>query len=305
MHAALAPCSSASASWYFPAMPRRSVLLALASILTLLGCDDGARNARRVIHDEHAARIHQIVREDLERGMNGIRTAAGRLAPGFLVEDPAARVSDMRDALQILRGPPPRGIADLVFTPMSFVAAVGLDGRVIARDTEDDEAADPMAGWDAGALFPLVRRALDTGEEGVELVDFPGFTPEDPTVPLLLFATPAIRNGERVGVIMSGTPLWREAQKLGRQLQGERPNPTLVLWVYLYRGDTLHHHGAPADLTNVVPDAAARSAGLARSPGGFTGEVMQFGRWYGYGVLPLPELGPDVGAVIFRADPLE
>jgi hypothetical protein len=53
-----------------------------------------------------------------------------------------------------------------------------------------------------------------------------------------------------------------------------------------------------------VPDAAARAAGLANSPGGYTGEVMQFGRWYGFGVLPLPELGPDVGAVIFRADPV-
>lgn len=198
-------------------------------VLFALGCDEGAANARRVIHDEHATRVHEIVREDLDRGMNGIRTAAGRLAPGFQVEDPAERVSDMRDALQILRGPPPRGISDLVFTPMSFVAAVGLDGRVIARDTEDDEVADPMAGWDAGSLFPLVRRAIDSGEEGVELVDFPGFTAEDPTVPLLLFATPAIRHGERVGVIIAGTPLWREAQKLGRQLQGERPNPTLVL----------------------------------------------------------------------------
>ena len=39
---------------------------------------------------------------------------------------------------------------------------------------------------------------------------------------------------------------------------------------------------------------AARKAGLASSPGGFTGEFMQFGRWYAYGVLPLAMLGPDL-----------
>ncbi len=282
----------------------RSLALGVLTVAALTGCDEGAANARRVIHDEHARRVHEIVHEDLDRGLSGVRQAAARLAPGFLVEDPAERTSDMRDALQILRGPPPRGISDIVFSPISFVAAVGMDGRVIARDTEDDEVTDPMAGMDAAGTFPLIRRVIDSGAEGCELVDFPGFTPEDPPTALVLCATPAMRDGTQTGVVMSGTPLWREAQRIGRQIQGERPDPTLVLWVYLYRGDSLHHHGAPADLTNAVPDHATRTAGLARSPGGFTGELVQFGRWYAYGVLPLPELGPDVGAVIFRADPL-
>jgi len=278
--------------------------LGVFALPALSSCDDGAANARHVIHDEHARRVHEIVREDLDRGLSGVRQAAARLAPGFVVDNPVERTSDMRDALQILRGPPPRGISDIVFSPISFIAAVGMDGVIIARDTEDDEVTDPMAGIDAGATFPLIRRAIDSGAEGCELVDFPGFTPEDPPTALVLCATPAIRNGTQSGVIMSGTPLWREAQRIGRQLQGERPDPTLVLWIYLYRGDSLHHHGAPADLTGAVPDHAARTAGLARSPGGFTGELVQFGRWYAYGVLPLPELGPDVGAVIFRADPI-
>ena len=58
-----------------------------------------------------------------------------------------------------------------------------------------------------------------------------------------------------------------------------------------------------SDLDTVVPDAAARRAGLARSPGGFTGELAQFGFWYGYGVRPLRVLGDDVGVVIFRMEP--
>ena len=90
------------------------------------------------------------------------------------------------------------------------------------------------------------------------------------------------------------------ASSLGKESE---INQGLILWVYLYRGDQLHHHGTPADLDTIVPDAAARNAGLARSPGGFTGEVAQFGRWYAYGVVPLPRIADDVGAVIFRSDP--
>jgi hypothetical protein len=94
-------------------------------------------------------------------------------------------------------------------------------------------------------------------------------------------------------------------QRLSKQLQMEEAGkkPGVVLWVYLYRGDELHHHGTPRDLDLLVPDAKTRKAGLARSAGGFTGEVAQYGYWYGYGVTPLPSLGADNGAVIFRMDP--
>ena len=76
----------------------------------------------------------------------------------------------------------------------------------------------------------------------------------------------------------------------------------VVVWVYVYQGDVLHHHGTPPDLDKLVPDANARKAGLAKSPGGFTGQVQQYGFWYGYGVRPLRVLGPDVGVVIFRME---
>jgi hypothetical protein len=52
-----------------------------------------------------------------------------------------------------------------------------------------------------------------------------------------------------------------------------------------------------------VPDGKARAAGLAKSPGGFIGELQQYGFWYGYGVRPLRALGPDIGTVIMRMDP--
>jgi hypothetical protein len=76
-----------------------------------------------------------------------------------------------------------------------------------------------------------------------------------------------------------------------------------VHWVYLYRGTELLHHGTPAELDEAMPDDARRTAGLATSPGGFTHGFMQHGRWYAWGVLPLPELGEGVGAIIVRSDP--
>ena len=76
----------------------------------------------------------------------------------------------------------------------------------------------------------------------------------------------------------------------------------MVIWVYVYRADELHNHGTPPDLDKLVPAGSVRKAGLAGSPGGFTGAVEQYGFWYGYGVRPLRVLGPDIGVVIFRME---
>ena len=131
--------------------------------------------------------------------------------------------------------------------------------------------------------------------------------PKDPANPSvsIVMAAPARFQGRVVGAVVLGIPLWRMAQRMSRQLQIENlgDNGPAVLWVYLYRGDKLHHHGTSPDLDQLVPDAAARVAGLAKSTGGFTGGVSQHGVWYGYGVRPLRVLGPDTGLVIFRMDP--
>ena len=84
-------------------------------------------------------------------------------------------------------------------------------------------------------------------------------------------AAPAHYDGEVVGALVLGIPLWRLQQRLSKQLQmeeaGKSKKPGTVLWVYLYRGDELHHHGTPRDLDQIVPDAKARKAGLAHEPG--------------------------------------
>jgi hypothetical protein len=278
-----------------------ALALCAASALAIWGCEEGAHHAASEIVHTHAPRVREIVGEDLDRGMIGVRGAASKIARGFLVEDRDQRQREVRTALHLLRQPP-RGIPELMISPVSFVAAVDADGIVICRDADPD----PMAGFDAGREFEIVHRALTEGYSGYALEEFPNILPDEPPSYTVLYVAPSMHEGRIVGAVMAGTPLWRTAQRAGRQLQAERASEVsngLILWVYLYRGDELHHHGTPNDLDTIVPDQAARQAGLARSPGGFTGEVLQFGRWYAYGVFPLERIGPDVGAVVFRSDP--
>lgn len=264
--------------------------------------EEGAHQACERIVDTHAPRVREIVDEDLARGLVGVQGAADLVARGFLVPDRAQRQTEMRWAIQHRIREPPRGIPELMISPISFVAAVEPDGHVLVRDIEPD----PMAGFDAGGTFPHVRAALTEGVASYRLVEFPGLLPTDPPSQTVIYVAPSRHEGEIVGAIMAGTPLWRTAQRVTRQMQAEGLSTEgTILWVYLYRGENLHHHGTPSDLDTIVPDFAARTAGLAGSPGGYCGEVQQYGRWYGYGVIRLPQLGEDVGAVIYRSDPLE
>lgn len=276
--------------------------LALLAALALVACDEGTQHAQQELIRAHVPRVQQIVREDIERGVSGVQQAATKMARGFLVEDPDRREREIRTVLHLLRQPP-RGIDELMISPISFVAAIDANGIVIARDAEPD----PMEGFDAAGEFEIVRRALREGYNGYALEEFPALLPDQSPSRTVLYVAPARHDGRIVGAVLAGTPLWRTAQRLGRQLQADHADEVsngLILWVYLYQGDQLHHHGTPADLDTVVPDAAARAAGLARSPGGFTGDLAQFGRWYAYGVVPLPRIGEDVGAIVFRSDPL-
>ncbi|MBN8615891.1 MAG: hypothetical protein J0L92_35190 [Deltaproteobacteria bacterium] len=282
--------------------PRLSVpaLAAIAVLGSLLASCEAAEHAQGVIHDQHAPRITALVHDDLMRAEAGLTAASTRLGRGFVVEDPAERATQMRTALRLLTEPP-RGIPELMISPMTFVAVAGADGIVICRDREPD----PMAGQNVAEMFPHVRRALTEGVATRALVEWPGLVPTEPPVIIMVHAVPTYYQGRIAGVVLGGTPLWRTAQRLTRQLQAETADEGgTIMWVYLYRGDALHHRGTPADLDTIVPNAAARAAGFAASPGGFTGQEAQFGRWYAYGVVPLPELGDDVGFIVWRSDPV-
>lgn len=279
------------------------LVTALVSLLGLLPACETAEHAQHVIHDQHVPRIVSLVHEDIMRAETGTEAAAERIGRGFSVEDPEQRQREMRVALAHLTEPP-RGIPELMISPMSFIAVVGADGIVICRN-ELPGQPDPMAGQNVGEMFPHIHRALTEGVSTRAVVEWPSLNPDEPAAVLMVHAAPTYYRGQRTGAVITGTALWRTAQRLTRQLQAETADEGgTILWVYLYRGDTLHHRGTPADLDTIVPNAAAREAGLARSPGGFTGEEAQFGRWYAYGVVPLPEIGPDVGFVVWRSDPV-
>ena len=278
------------------------VILGIGGALYFVFDEEGAHNACARVVAVHAPRVREIIDEDLARGLVGVQSAADLVARGFLVADRAQRQTEMRWAIQHRIREPPRGIPELMISPISFVAAIEPDGYVLVRDTDPD----PMAGFDAGGTFPHVRAALTEGIASYRLVEFPGLLPTDPPSQTVIYVAPSRHDGQIVGAIMAGTPLWRTAQRVTRQMQAEGLSTEgTILWVYLYRGETLHHHGTPSDLDTIVPDFAFRTAGLARSPGGFCGEVQQYGRWYCFGVIRLPQLGDDVGAVIYRSDPLD
>ena len=284
-------------------MSLRAASLLLLSLLCLVACGpDGAPNARKVIRETHAVEVKRLVVDDIEDHLVGVKAAGLRIAPGFAVQDPKQRESQMRTALRLLTKPP-RGIPQLVASARTFTAAVEPGGVVIATDAKEER--DRMTGVNLGQLFDLVRKAL-AGSTGYDVVTFPPIEEGTEGSVSLLFAAPSIaKDGKIVGAVLTGIPLWRLSQRLTKQLQldhvGEKG---AILWVYVFKGDKLHHFGTPPDLDTMVPDAAARKAGLAKSAGGYTGEFMQFGRWYAYGVLPIRVLGPDMGVIIFRSDPI-
>jgi hypothetical protein len=288
------------------ALVRSAALAALASpLLALLpGCgDEGAAHARRMIREKHNPRIAEIVVEDLRRHREGLRKAAALMSKGFVRVSGEQQDKDMRKLLRLFRLPR-RGnkakIDELVISPLSFMATVDADGMVIARDAPRER--DRMKGLNLAELFPVVKQAL-SGEEGFAIGEFESTIEGGESSVTIIMAAPSRYEDKVVGGVVLGIPLWRLAQRLSRQLQAEHAGTGIVLWVYVYRGDRIFHHGTPQSLDMLVPNANARRAGYQKSPGGFTGEAVQFGSWYGFGVRPLRILGDDVGVIVFRMDP--
>jgi hypothetical protein len=272
--------------------------LLLSSVVAACGGESAAK-MRKKIRVEHAPRVARIVEEDLQRHTVGLRLAADRIAPGFVKVQGEQREREMRVAFKRLRSAK-KGVPELVISPMSFMAAVGSDGEVIARDSDPD----PMKGMNLATRFIAVKMAL-AGTEGTQIGEFENLEKSGKPSVTIVMAAPARYRGHVVGALVLGIPLWRLQQRLSRQLQGEEAasKKEVVIWVYLYRGAELFHHGTPRDLDSIVPGPELRQAGLRASPGGFTGEVSQFGYEYGYGVRPLRMLGADIGTVIFRMEP--
>lgn len=277
------------------------VVCALALATWATGCEeDTAEAAREKIRSDHLPYLTKVVNEDLERQVAGMRRAPDRLAPGFQVEDPAKRERQMRTALKFVQEPP-KGISQFVTSPMSFLAVVDAEGVVIARDAEPDR----LKGKNMKKSFPPVRAALEQGEVGYALGEFEGGDDVDSSWSIV-FASPVSVDGERVGAVVSGIPLWRLAQRLSRQMRVDnspRIEQGLVLWAYLLKGDRLFHMGTPPELDDVLPSGSELRSQLSQNGDEVTGHVVLHGRTYGYGAAPLPEVGEDVALLVVRADP--
>ena len=272
---------------------RRGGLLLM--ILALIGCEDSAavERAQQHIRDIDLPRVQALIQQDLENHQAGVVKAAAKLAPGFALANPTARESQVRAALRILQQPK-RGIDEFVASPMSFLAAIGLDGVVVARDREPDR----MAGQDFKSRFEVVRQALG-GTAATALGEFYAEDPNAPSSWSILFAAPSLREDKVVGAVLAGIPLSRLAQRLSRQFRVEQEKGARV-WVYLYKGDRIFHWDTPPQVDALVRDPVARAKALAGSPAGYTEKARLQGELQVYGVFPLELLGPDVGTIIFR-----
>ena len=268
----------------------------LIAVAALIGCENSAavEHAQNQLRDVDYPRVQALVEQDLAHHQAGVVKAAQKLAPGFAVSDPAAREQQVRAALRILQQPK-KGIDEFVSSPMSFLAAVGLDGIVIARDREPDR----MAGQDFKTRFDVVRQALG-GTAVTALGEFYAADPNAPSSWSILFAAPSLRDGKVVGAVLAGIPLSRMAQRLSRQFRVEQKEGASV-WVYLYKGERIFHWDTPPQVDVLIRDPVARAKGLAASPAGYTEKVRLQGDLQVYGVFPLALLGPDVGTIIFRS----
>lgn len=282
-------------------MTHARYVLLLGFAVFSFGCGaKGAANARRQIRETHLGEVVRILNEDIHRHEVGLRKIAERIVPGFAVEDPATRERQMRSALHHLHIPP-RGVQEIMSSPLTFLAAVDAQGIVIARDAEPDR----LKGMNFGQIFPVVGEALRNSREGHAVGELPGLESGGTGTKYWIFAAPCTKDGVVVGAIVIGIPLWRLEQRVSRQLKLDHVSEqTLILWTYVYQGDELfYQQAAHPELDEIVPDAQARRAGLARSPHGYTSEGVLYGRTYAFSVVPMPILGENTGFVFVRSDP--
>ena len=261
----------------------------------LVGCENSAAIARTEtqLRDVDLSRVQELVQQDLENHQAGVVKAAAKIAPGFAVPDPEKRESQIRAALRILQQPK-KGIDEFVASPMSFLAAIGPDGIVIARDREQDR----MTGQDFRTRFEVVRQAL-AGSSATGLGEFFAEDPNAPSSWSILFAAPSMKEGKVVGAVLAGIPLSRLAQRLSRQFRVEAAKGDPV-WVYLYKGERLFHWDTPPEVDALIRDPAARAERLAASPAGYTDKTRLQGELQVYGVFPIELLAPDIGTIIVR-----
>ncbi|QQR88879.1 MAG: hypothetical protein IPJ88_11670 [Myxococcales bacterium] len=271
--------------------------MGLCALFLLSACEKkDSKPEQRLILSKHRPEAQAWIKRIIERHEKGTKLAAEHLAPGFTVQDDE-RAEQMRVALRLM-SQPPKGISELIASPKSFVAAVDLEGKVIARDVKKQD--DKMQGLSFSDYAPIKSALAGKADHGlVKFKDDKG----GPAAVSLLFAHPASSDDGVVGVVAVGIPLWRLAQAVSQQLRIEYASEAnLILWAYLFYDGQFHHFSTPPEVDDALPSVAQMSARLRKSPNGFSDEMQVMGRAFGLGVFEAPRIADKVYVVIVRSD---
>ena len=276
-------------------MMRHLFALCFLSVLFGAGCDKSATSAEHSIKKKHIKEVRRIFKRDLISHEQGVKKIAERLAEFYATPMPERGALLTKRLARIRRRP--HGVSELFASPLSFIVATDEKGVVLARYG----ATASIVSTNLAQGLPPLQKTLHEGTPQQAIVQWTASA--KPSV-LWTFSAPIKRNDKMVGAAVLGIPLWRLDQQINHQLRiNYSKQQNLILWVYLYYGAELHRFGTPPDLELMVPKAGEREKRLRKAPLGYTGQVMQYGRWYAYGVFPLSEFDKKLGVVIFRSDP--
>jgi hypothetical protein len=250
----------------------------------------------------------QQAREGLDRLTQSFVPLLEALAPSLAQPIATNRTDDVRFEL-IGMGTRQTPVGTLSFFPTGFVAAVGRDGRAIARNIAEPD--DLMRGLPLATMFPPVRAALE-GRSTMGVGEMPP-SQDQPSRVYLVAAVP-VRDAQQnvVGALTSGISYGQLARSVERAIRvhtGTEP----VLWVGLRRNDRVLPSGAdkdvpprwlvPQPLVAQIPrDAEAR---LRAGNGVFTWSFVENGqRGWGAALATLPQL-EGTSLLLFRSEAMQ
>jgi hypothetical protein len=277
----------------------RTLAVALLATLALTACTpDKAERAEAALKEgQDVAKIKASVKENVASHVEAVTKVATKLTPLFAGEE-APSDEKLSAALAGVKKPP-EVIQTLVFSPVDLMVVIDTDGVILARDREAE--GREFKGRNLFTESPELRAAFAKGKPTHALGKLGR---GENAVPYLYFIAPVEREGEAVAAAVLGYGLWKEGRRITLQMRRDTEQGkerVLVIWAFAYLGDEFYKlPTSPLEVEQVVPDAAARKAGLEKSPEGYitTARILQ--RELGVAVIPFPEIGDDFGIIYMR-----
>jgi hypothetical protein len=280
--------------------------LFVAATLALVepACKDGRKTAAATSEkkvQEHVAIAAKTIKNSLDSMLPALREAAKiKLLAPAMAGGPA-KEDDVRIELTDMSRPGGKlGIA-----AFGFVAAVGLDGKVIARDKPKDE--DKLKGFNLAVPFSAVQQALQGGEAN-EVGEFPAVDGYPSSVISVAAVPVRDATGKVVGALAAGRSFGRLAVLAKTYIEVETKKDP-VIWVGLLRNGRLFPSGDDSDVMeiNLIPkplvdavpkDIETRTANPGQTA---TWTFMESARGWAGVAANLPEL-QGTRIVIYRSE---